>query len=66
MLAVLDGAHPSPVRVKLQHGDVLEVADLEGITQLAFLRRVLAGGFQVGSSLSKFTATRMEYLQQNC
>ncbi|KAG2444151.1 hypothetical protein HYH02_009090 [Chlamydomonas schloesseri] len=46
LLASLAGDDSPCCRVKLQHGDVLELEGVAAVHRLAFLRRFLAGGFQ--------------------
>lgn len=48
LLASLSGGDTPSVRIKLQHGDCLELEGVAAVHRLAFLRRFLAGGFQVG------------------
>lgn len=35
-------------KIKLRHGDVLIINTMEGNTMINFLKRFIAGGFQVG------------------
>ncbi|KAL6748877.1 hypothetical protein V8C86DRAFT_2866213 [Haematococcus lacustris] len=46
ILKAVETGKPPVTKVGLQAGDVLVVDSLAGHTQLAFFRRVLAGGFQ--------------------
>ncbi|KAG2436853.1 hypothetical protein HXX76_006373 [Chlamydomonas incerta] len=46
LLASLSGDDTPSVRIKLQHGDCLELDGAAAVHRLAFLRRFLAGGFQ--------------------
>ncbi len=47
LLAALSGDALPECRIKLQHGDCLTVEGVAATHRLAFLRRFLAGGFQV-------------------
>ncbi|GIL47863.1 hypothetical protein Vafri_4505 [Volvox africanus] len=48
LLGALSGEAVPECRIKLQHGDMLTVEGVAATHRLAFLRRFLAGGFQVG------------------
>jgi hypothetical protein len=46
--AVAQGGRVPEQKIKLRHGDTLLIDTMEGNTMMNWLKRFLAGGFQVG------------------
>ena len=70
--SVLDTGEVSETKIKMQHGDVMVISTLQGLVMVNWVRRFLAGGFQVGgcwgvgSSLAGAAGRRLGWGAADC